>query len=46
MTASIGGSTPIFDHDPDAVELAALKALVPSAWEAAPVVERLADEIG
>ena len=32
-----------FGHEPDAVELAALKALAPSAWETAPAVERLAD---
>ena len=29
---------------PDAVLIAALRALVPSAWEATPVVERLGDE--
>ena len=30
--------------EPDAVLIAALRALAPSAWEAAPVVERLGDE--
>ena len=32
------------EAEPDAVLIAGLRALVPSAWEATPVVERLADE--
>ena len=32
------------EHEPDAPFLAALKELAPSAWEVAPVVERLGDE--
>ena len=33
-----------FETEPDAVATAALRDLVPSAWEVAPVVERLGDE--
>lgn len=33
-----------FEHEPDAVAIAGLRALAPSAWEATPLVERLGDE--
>lgn len=33
-----------FEGEPDAVTIAGLRDLAPSAWEAAPVVERLGDE--